>query len=78
MWVLCFSVAKNARSVQENLMKLQRDREFLQKVVCDCMTEITSHGTFVSLSSCLRECHEEKVNMEQTILKYVEGKEVHA
>lgn len=64
-----FPVAKNARSVQENLLKLQRDREFLQKVVCDTMSEITSSGTFSALSSCLRKCLEEKISMEQTILQ---------
>ena len=64
-------VAKDARSVQDNLLKLQRDREFLQDVVSRSMTEIAATGTFTSLSSCLRECHEEKINMEQTILKYV-------
>lgn len=63
------SVAKDTRSVQENLLKLQRDREFLQKVVSESMTEISSTGTFAGLSSCLKTCHEEKVNMEQTILK---------
>lgn len=67
---LCFiAVAKNARSVQENMLKLQRDREFLQKVILDSMSEITSAGTFNGLSSSLRTCQDEKVHMEQTILK---------
>ena len=63
------SAAKNARSVQENLQKLQRDREFLQQVISDSMSEISSSGTFTGLSVCVRTCHEEKVHMEQTILK---------
>ncbi len=67
----CISVAKNTRSIQENLQKLQRDREFLQQVVCDAMSEIATTGTYTSLSSCLKSCHEEKLNMEQTILKSV-------
>lgn len=70
MNICCFiAVAKNARSVQENMLKLQRDREFLQKVIVDSMSEIASSGTFRGLSSSLRTCQEEKVHMEQTILK---------
>lgn len=55
--------------MKENLEKLQRDREFLQKVMGDTMSEVATSGTFVSLSTCLSECHEEKLNMEDTILR---------
>lgn len=69
--LLLFSVAKNTRSVQENLLKLQRDREFLQNIVSESMTEITSTGTFTALSSHVKKSHEEKIDMEKTILKFV-------
>ena len=68
----CFSVVvRSAKTVQENLEKLQSDREFLQGLVGAALSEISTHGTFASLTSELQHCHEEKVNMEQAILKCV-------
>ncbi len=49
--------------------KLQREREFLQGVVCEVLEEVVSTGQFTGLSSQLLEWQQEKVSMEQTILR---------
>ena len=61
--------ARSVRAVQENLHKLQQDRESLQCVVEEMLVEVTSHGTFSTLSSHLSHCHQKKLNMEHTILR---------
>ena len=55
--------------MQENLHKLQQDREGLQCVVEEMLVEVASHGTFSTLSSHLSHCHQKKLNMEHTILR---------
>ncbi len=57
------------KSVQDNMAKLQCDREFLQGLVTEALEEVSSEGTFASLTGSLARCHEEKQNMEQAILK---------
>ena len=51
------------------MQKLQEDREFLQSVVTDMMREVTSHGTFSSLTGTLQQYWQEKETMERTILE---------
>ncbi len=67
--LLFFAVAKNARNLQDNLQKLQRERQELQDLMMDTITEVTSQGTFSTLSDWITRNHEEKLNMERTILK---------
>lgn len=63
------AAARSAKTVSENMQKLQEDREFLQSVVGDVMREVACHGTFSSLSSTLQEHWQEKEAMERTILE---------
>ncbi len=58
-----------SKAVQENMAKLQCDREFLQGLMTEALEEVSSEGTFTALTGSLAQCHEEKLNMEQTILK---------
>ena len=68
-----YLVAKSARSVQENMQKLQRDRSFLQELMSDTMEELAAKGTFTSLTDKVQECHSEKRRMEETILQLVKS-----
>ena len=61
--------ARSARAVQENLQKLQQDREGLQHVVEETLVEVASKGTFTTLSTHLSHRHQEKLNMEHAILR---------
>ena len=61
--------AKSAKVVSENMEKLQRDREFLQALICDTLNEVVAGGDFPTLIHTLQECHQEKVKMEETILR---------
>ena len=60
---------ENARSLQENLQKLQRERQELQDLMNGTISEVTAQGTFSTLSAWITRSHEEKLNMERTILK---------
>ena len=62
-------MAKNSKAVQENMQKLQADRDFLQDLVSDTLREVSTEGTFMQLTTRVKECHEEKLNMEQAILR---------
>ena len=62
-------VAKKARSLQENLQKLQYERQELQDLMNGTISEVTAQGTFSTLSASITRSHEEKLNMERTILK---------
>lgn len=62
-------MAKNPKAVQENMVKLQGDREFLQELMADTLREVVSEGTFTRLSTRVKQCHEDKLNMEQAILR---------
>ncbi len=53
------------------MVKLQGDREFLEALMTDALTEVSREGTFTQLSDTLRHCHEDKRHKEQTILRYL-------
>ncbi len=65
------AAASSSKVVSENMQKLQKDREFLQSVISGTLEEVVSTGHFTALTSHLLQCQQEKVRMEQTILRWV-------
>ena len=66
---MMIAAAKNARMIKDNQLKLQREREELQELITLTMSEVLSDGTFSSLSSWITKNQEEKLSMEQAILR---------
>lgn len=61
--------ARSAKSVAENMEKLQEDRDFLERVVNDMVAEVAENGTFTSLSDALQQYWQHKEGMETEILE---------
>lgn len=53
------------------MQKLQRDMAFLQEVIFDTMSEISSKGSFTALLHTIETWKDEKNTMEEIILKSV-------
>ena len=55
----------------ENMVKLQGDRDFLEKVVSELAAEVAEEGSFSSLSGTLQQYWQNKEAMETEILELV-------
>ncbi|XP_013389492.1 IQ domain-containing protein G-like [Lingula anatina] len=58
----------------DNITKIQEDRAFLERVVCNTLAEIEHRGTYESLVSAVREERNRKTGLQDTILKEEEGR----
>ena len=63
------SAARSAKSVAENMSKLQGDRDFLEKVMSEVAVEVAERGSFTSLSEALQQHWQRKEAMETEILE---------
>ena len=61
--------ARSARSVADNMGKLQEDRDYIERIVREMAGEVAERGTFTSLSSALQQYWEKKETMETEILE---------
>ena len=64
-----FLAARSAKSVAENMSKLQEDRGHLERVVRETAGEVAERGTFSSLSTALQQYWDNKESMETEILE---------
>ena len=64
-----FSAARSARSVADNMGKLQEDRDFIERVVRETAAEVAENGTFTGLSEALQQHWSNKEVMEKEILE---------
>ena len=63
--------ARSARSVADNMVKLQEDRAYLERVVRKTAAEVAERGTFNTLSTALQQYSDNKEAMETEILESV-------
>lgn len=56
--------------MNENMRKLQTDRQYFQSVLVDVLEEVRHSGTIDSLKTSVKQYQEDKQHMAETITKY--------
>ena len=64
-----FPAARSAKSVAENMAKLQGDRMFIERVINKTAREMEERGTFTSLAGTLQQHWKRREQMEAEILQ---------